>query len=193
MNNKHIERFNERGSGSPLVVRLLFFLIMKLNDDMFPRVTDEYVVAGYQAHFGGLWFRDELLHIIKCAENTIKMYDEQNITDAYIKELDSEAREEEMRKWFELKKTPKKCVKDDLYLILDESSKKLKIGRSKNVNKRLRQLQTSNSGVLSILFTIKGMGYREESVHKKFAHLHINGEWYEYDKSIIDYFKKEMI
>lgn len=166
---------------------------MKLNDDMFPRVTEDYVLAGNRQHLGGFWFRDELLHIIECAKNTLALYDEENVTDDYIKELDSEAREEEMRKWLDLGKTPKKCVKDDLYLILDESSKKLKIGRSKNVYKRLRQLQTSNSGVLSILFTIKGMGYCEESVHKKFAHLHVNGEWYEYDKSIIDYFKKEML
>lgn len=165
---------------------------MSINGDMFPRVTDEYVVAGNPLHLGGFWFKSELLHIIKCAENTLRMYDEQNITDDYIKELDAKATEEEINEWIKLKKTPNKSVEDDLYLILDASSKKLKIGRSKNVNKRLRQLQTSNSGRLSLLFTIKGKGSCEEYVHKKFSHLNTNGEWYEYDNSIIDYFKREI-
>lgn len=160
---------------------------------MFPRVTDEYIVAGCQQHLGGWWFRSELLHIIKCAKNTLKLYNEENITDDYIKELDAKAMDEKMNEWRKMKKIPKKIVEDDLYLILDTSNKKLKIGRSKNVNKRLRQLQTSNSGCLSLLFTIKGKGYCEEYVHKKFSHLHIKGEWYEYDNSIIDYFKSEII
>ena len=165
---------------------------MSINSDIFPRVTDEYVVAGNPQHLGGLWFKSELLRIIKCAGNTLRMYDEQNITDDYIKELDAKAKDEETNEWIKLKKTPKKIVDDDLYLILDTSSKKLKIGRSKNVSKRLRQLQTSNSGYLSLLFLIKGKGHREESVHKKFSHLNTNGEWFEYDNSIIDYFKREV-
>lgn len=119
---------------------------------MFPRVTEDYVLAGNPQHLGGFWLRDELLHIIKCANNTLALYDEENITDDYIKELDSKAIKEEMNEWKKLKNTPKKSVEDDLYLILDTSSKKLKIGRSKNVKKRLKQLQTSNSGSLSLLF-----------------------------------------
>lgn len=165
---------------------------MKMKYDIFPRVTEDYVFAGNTQHLGGFWFRDELLHIIKCAENTLRMYDEQNITDDYIKELDTKALEEEMNEWIKPKKTSNKNVGDDLYLILDASSKKLKIGRSKDVNKRLRQLQTSNSGSLSILFSIKGKGHCEEYVHKKFSHLNTNGEWYEYDNSIIDYFNREI-
>lgn len=97
-----------------------------------------------------------------------------------------------MNEWKKLKKTPEKSVEDDLYLILDTSSKKLKIGRSKNVQKRLKQLQTSNSGSLSLLFTLKGEGFREEYVHGMFSHLNTNGEWYEYDDSIIDYFKRKI-
>lgn len=120
------------------------------------------------------------------------MYDEQNITDDYIKELDEKAIKEEMNEWIKSKKTPRKSLEDDLYLILDASSKKLKIGRSKNVQKRLKQLQTSNSGSLSLLFTLKGEGSREEYVHRMFSHLNTNGEWYEYDNSIIDYFKREI-
>lgn len=165
---------------------------MKIKHDIFPRVTEDYVLAGNPQHLGGFWFRDELLHIIKCAKNTLALYDEENITDDYIKELDSKAIEEEMKGWKKFKKTPKKSVEDDLYLILDTSSKKLKIGRSKNVQKRLKQLQTSNSGSLSLLFTLKGEGFREEYVHRMFSHLNTNGEWYEYDNSIIDYFNRKI-
>jgi hypothetical protein len=165
---------------------------MKIKYDIFPRVTEYYVLAGNQQHLGGYWFRDELQHIIKCAENTLRMYDEQNITDDYIKELDEKAIQEEMNGWKKLKNTPKKSVEDDLYLILDTSSKKLKIGRSKNVQKRIKQLQTSNSGSLSILFTLKGEGFREEYVHRMFSHLNTNGEWFEYDNCIIDYFKRKI-
>lgn len=161
---------------------------MRTKGDIYPRVTEGYIVAGNPQHLGGWWFRSELLHIIKCAENTLRLYDEENITDDYIKALDMQAMLEEASGWMKSKKTPKKKIEDDLYLILDTSSNKLKIGRSKNVKKRLQQLQTSNSGSLSLLFSIKGKGCYEEDVHKKFSHLNSNGEWYEYDNSIIDYF-----
>ena len=81
---------------------------MKIKYDIFPKVTEDYVLAGNQQHLGGFWFRGELLHIIKCAKNTLALYDEENITDDYIKELDSKAIEEEMNEWKKLKKHPRK-------------------------------------------------------------------------------------
>lgn len=161
--------------------------------DIFPRVTNEYVLAGNQQHLGGWWYKSELLHIIKCAKNTLKLYDKENITDDYIKYLDAQALNEEFNSHKEQINKQKEKVKDDLYLILDTSNQKLKIGRSKNVQKRLKQLQTSNSGNLKLLFVIKQKGCMEEIIHKKFNHLRITREWFDNDGSIIEYFSKNSL
>jgi hypothetical protein len=52
----------------------------------------------------------------------------------------------------------------------------IKIGYSKNVNKRIKQLSTGNGRKLFLLGTIDGDKNREKEIHKQFKSS--NGEWF---------------
>jgi hypothetical protein len=54
----------------------------------------------------------------------------------------------------------------------------IKIGRSKNVLQRLRNLQTGTYGELIITALEPGGSTRESELHKKFSHLRRHGEWF---------------
>ena len=71
----------------------------------------------------------------------------------------------------------------DLYIILaigQKSNKKLiKIGRSKDVHKRLKQLQTGCPYKLKLLVEGKGLGHRELELHNRLSSHRKNGEWFD--------------
>jgi hypothetical protein len=75
-----------------------------------------------------------------------------------------------------------------IYLISHEN-KFLKIGYTKNIHKRLSQLQTSNPVKLEVLHLIEGNTDLEKELHQSFGHLVVSGEWFEFHESILDYFK----
>ena len=54
---------------------------------------------------------------------------------------------------------------------------------------RMKQLQRSNAHKLELLYNIKESSDKEQFVHAKFNEFRLHGEWFEYDKSIIDYFE----
>jgi hypothetical protein len=54
----------------------------------------------------------------------------------------------------------------------------IKIGRSKNVIQRLRNLQTGTYGQLIIAALEPGGSIRESELHKEFSHLRRQGEWF---------------
>lgn len=65
----------------------------------------------------------------------------------------------------------------------------IKIGYSKNINKRLKQLNTGNDKKLYILGYIQGDKDKEKEIHKKFSKFRIrsNGEWFYPDQELIDF------
>ena len=78
-------------------------------------------------------------------------------------------------------------VKIDVYFI--KSGDEIKIGRSKDVLRRLDELQTANSNVLRILYTIKNVPENfEEHVHSICSAFHIRGEWFE--KGVLEHLLK---
>jgi hypothetical protein len=79
---------------------------------------------------------------------------------------------------------------DDLYLIRDSVTNYLKIGRSYNPDKRIKQLQTGHAGTLTMLYTLKGKGHLEKKFHKKFQNLNTSGEWFIDDGSIISEYRR---
>jgi hypothetical protein len=88
----------------------------------------------------------------------------------------------------------KKEIAYYVYLIYSEN--KLKIGFSKNPKNRLNSIKTQNPKSY-VMYTIKveepteiAARIYEKKLHKKFAHLRIGGEWFEWDDSIYQYFKK---
>lgn len=75
-----------------------------------------------------------------------------------------------------------------VYFITD--NRYIKIGYTKNnVNKRLKQLQTSNPNRLFLLGYIEGDKDTEKMLHKKFfsSLSRMNGEWFSPSQDILDY------
>lgn len=70
-----------------------------------------------------------------------------------------------------------------IYFIFNADSDAIKIGRAKNVSKRLKALQTSSPALLGLLKTIPVEGLEaaqmlERSLHQQFQSLRLNGEWF---------------
>jgi len=78
-----------------------------------------------------------------------------------------------------------------MFVYLIKSDENLyKIGYSKNVNKRLKQLKTANPNNLQIVETYKSAFPRklENYLHNIFKHKRVSGEWFDLDISDINNF-----
>jgi hypothetical protein len=70
-----------------------------------------------------------------------------------------------------------------IYFVLNRDSDAIKIGRAKDIDRRLKSLQTASPAQLELIKTIQVHGSKEvqakeRELHQKFEHLHINGEWF---------------
>jgi len=69
---------------------------------------------------------------------------------------------------------------DHLYLIQSDKTGMIKIGRSKNPQRRLKTLQTGNPNQLRLIYVYEGKGYLESSVHEELDRWRRKGEWFDY-------------
>ena len=74
-----------------------------------------------------------------------------------------------------------------IYLISHEYQF-VKIGYTKNINKRLSQLQVSSPVKLEVLHLRDGNTILEKELHVLFKDLRTSGEWFHFDASILEYF-----
>lgn len=154
---------------------------------------DGLVYSADTTHLSGMFYEEELIRLRDSINKTLKYYSKEKITNDFINKEDETELQKELS---EMRSTYKECKKnvkvDDLYLIFDKESDKLKIGRSKNPYKRLSQLQTANGNSLEILYIKKGLGFMEEDIHLMFSDIREKGEWFKNDSRIIEYFKNEL-
>jgi hypothetical protein len=82
-----------------------------------------------------------------------------------------------------------------VYFFLDEKSVAVKIGKSNDIQGRLDDLKTGNPNTLKVIHHINCKSEEhsfevEKELHKKYQHLHIQGEWFRYEpeefKDLID-------
>lgn len=83
-----------------------------------------------------------------------------------------------------------------VYFVLNPDSNAIKIGFAKDVKKRLTALQTSSPSQLELLGVIKTQSARtaqqlEGTLHQQFAQLHISGEWFRAEKTLLDYLNEK--
>ena len=80
-----------------------------------------------------------------------------------------------------------------VYLIKDTLNNIYRIGVTKDLNKRLRNLQTGNSNYLTLLssYQTKYPFRLETMLHNKFKEYRILNEWYELPKRIVNNFNAE--
>jgi len=76
-----------------------------------------------------------------------------------------------------------------VYFLLDQKSKALKIGKANDVEDRINKLQTGNPNKLRLMHFIECSSEEhsfvlEKQYHKKFKHLRISGEWFQYDEQL---------
>lgn len=69
----------------------------------------------------------------------------------------------------------------DLYVIQMAVTGDIKVGRSKHVEKRLKELQTGSPHKLKLILHLPGEGWREKSLHQRMKRksLRHNGEWFQ--------------
>lgn len=80
----------------------------------------------------------------------------------------------------------KECV----YFVLAQSSNAIKIGTTTDIKQRLKAIQCCQSEPLKLLKFIEGGSQLEAALHQKFRMLHLSGEWFKADKSLLNYIKK---
>jgi len=70
--------------------------------------------------------------------------------------------------------------KDDLYILQAHTTGEIKVGRSKDVIRRLHQLQTGCPYTLRLILHAPNQGYREKIIHRLMDYRQIrrNGEWF---------------
>ena len=82
-----------------------------------------------------------------------------------------------------------------LYVIQEDREGFVKIGKTLNVEDRLKQLQTANPATLSILYQFPYVdpGHArsaEDNLHDYFKHTRFKGEWFKFTKYMKDFFEK---
>jgi hypothetical protein len=79
-----------------------------------------------------------------------------------------------------------------VYFILNSDSKAIKIGRAKNVEQRMKSLQTSSPAHLKLIKSVQVDGAEkaielEQSLHQQFQAIRLTGEWFKAEASLIEY------
>ncbi len=109
----------------------------------------------------------------------IPEFDHWYITDVLLPAI------EEIEKDIPEKTDPKK-EEGSVYLIQGETTKRIKIGWSKNVEKRIKALESSEK--LRLLYEIIGVTKDDEkALHTLFQDYRIKDEWFEPHKLILEY------
>jgi predicted GIY-YIG superfamily endonuclease len=65
-----------------------------------------------------------------------------------------------------------------LYFIQDQQSLEIKIGRTKDLNRRLREIRTGTNRKYKLLHGFKNYGYVEKELHQHLAAFHVQYEWF---------------
>lgn len=77
-----------------------------------------------------------------------------------------------------------------IYFIQQGSSDLIKIGCSKNVARRFRELQTGSPHTFLLLGVMEGDRDKEKEIHTKFTHLRQKGEWFKLNHDLSSFISK---
>lgn len=72
-------------------------------------------------------------------------------------------------------------LNDHLYFIQTSNMGMIKIGRSIDPLKRLKQLQTGNPHILKLIHVFYNQGDKENYLHFHLKEFRLKGEWFKYD------------
>lgn len=72
-----------------------------------------------------------------------------------------------------------------VYFIQENGNGLIKIGKSDDVSKRIKALQSSTPSKLNLLRVVNGSFDREKYLHHKFSRFHERGEWFRPDPELL--------
>lgn len=89
--------------------------------------------------------------------------------------------------------SPNRVKQHGFVYIIQAVSGQYKIGRAKNVQKRLKQLQTASPNTLTLIHTIASNDYEwtELSLHERFDDDRLDGEWFDLDDQSLAWLKSQ--
>lgn len=136
--------------------------------------------------------KEEYLELIK---RTFDFY--VNADPAFIEEVNNELREEYRKGYFEQVKESKEGKETPsigfVYLV-QADGEHYKIGSTKNLNSRMKSLQTSSPNDIELIYSTKAEDYveLEFNIHAELTKLgkSIRGEWFELDDNDVKYVKQ---
>lgn len=81
-----------------------------------------------------------------------------------------------------------------IYIIEALDSENFKIGFTKNIDRRVKELQTSSAFKLEVKYTYESEFATkiESKIHKSYSHLRLNGEWFKLDYDILEIIIKDI-
>lgn len=123
----------------------------------------------------------ELLDLQLTINLTIEKYKKNNLTDEIINHLNKESDKEENCY------IPIKKAKKGLYL-MSQNNNFLKIGITSSIDRRLREIKSTNPDRIKVLFFIEDVHLLEKILHLKCNKFWHDSEWFHYDESIIEAF-----
>lgn len=109
---------------------------------------------------------------------------EQLVKEKIALKSDIEARLSRMRGRPVRLNSARKSIIDQQYLYFILCGDAVKIGRAKDPNVRMRELQTGAPGTLTLLASFERAGYLESLCHKLLAEQRLSGEWFIYDSNV---------
>ena len=76
-----------------------------------------------------------------------------------------------------------------VYLVRAEQLRLVKIGLSRNIFRRLHEMQVGSPDrlILQTLFTTEDPAWLEQMLHQRFRHLRVRGEWFRPDADMEDW------
>lgn len=77
-----------------------------------------------------------------------------------------------------------------IYFIRAGENGPIKIGFSTDPEQRLRTLQTAHTEKLVMLHSQVGTKADEARLHNRFRNIHVKGEWFEADPSLLEFIHK---
>lgn len=80
---------------------------------------------------------------------------------------------------FNSKDDEEQVFTEQVYVIGTDGSTRIKIGRSRNLSKRLAELQRMSPLPLTVLCTYSGGAELEAALHRHFQHFRTHGEWFD--------------
>lgn len=74
-----------------------------------------------------------------------------------------------------------------VYVLLDPETQEIKIGQTKDLSTRIKQIETDLGRQVMVLAVIEDVMPLEQILHLQFAHLNAHGDWFHYDPEIVGF------